>query len=469
MAISLKRLFAAVTLGLAMAPAAVFAAVEAVPSEIMSDVEQQVARSDRGYLNLWQLYLDAMQADPRILAAEGRAMSGEGRRIDARGQLLPQLSASGSYQRSDRRVDPNRDLYNGERYGLNLSQVIFNASAWRNYQRFKSLAAQRAAEYQDIRSEAAVDLAQRYFSALAAEDELALTQAERRAMQRNLDQVNSLYERRLAKITDVLQISARVDALVAREIEAANNVAVSRAALAEVVGYPIDQRLERIRPDAEFRMPAMDEHYWIQAALSSNPALTARQQAVAAAEAGVGEARGGHLPTVSLYASAQQSDIGYENTLMPETETFVVGVGVQIPIFSGGSTSGRVRAAYGELTAAQQDYEALRREIEREVRTAYLNVQASVSKVKASERALVSAEKARVAAERGFSYGVETAVDVLNAIQEEYRARRDYQQAQYEFVIGLLVLNRWGGSLGDEHIQMANGWLGVPVADATQG
>lgn len=462
MSYMLKRPLSGILLAMAIAMPAL--AVDAVPPEVMADVEQQVADVSAGYLDLLQLYRDAMAADPRILAAEGRLQSGEGMRMNARGQLLPQLSASGSYQRTDRRVDPLRDMYNGERYAVNLNQVLFNASAWRSYQRYKALKEQRVAEQQAAKSDAAVDLAQRYFAALAAEDEMALTQAERRAMQRNLEQVNSLYERRMTKVTDVLQISARVDALVAREIEATNAVAVSRAALAELVGYPVDRRLERIRSGAEFTPPSRDNEWWVAAALASNPSLAALEQARIAAQAAVGEAKGGHLPTVNLYASAQESDIGYENTLQPVTDTYVVGVGVQIPLFSGGSTSGRVKAAYGDLMAAEQQYEALRREIEREVRTAYLSLQASVSKVSATERAVTSAQRAREAAEQGFSYGVLTAVDVLNAVQEEYRARRDFQQAQYEFIIGLLVLHRWGGALDADTVALANEWLAEPPA-----
>lgn len=422
-----------------------------------------------GYVDLWQLYQDALSADPRILAAEGRAVAGEGQRVAARGRLLPQLSASGSYQRSDRRADNYREIYNGERYALSLNQALFDLAAWRNYERYRALAGQRDAEYEEVLSEAAVDLAQRYFAALAAEDEMALTQAERRAMQRNLDQVESLYERRLARVTDLLQISARVDALVAREIEASNEVAVTREALAELVGYPVHHRLERIGAGAVFAEPQQDEAYWVEAALTTNPALTARQEAVAAAQAAIGEAKGGHYPTVNLFASVQESDIGYENSLMPTTETYVVGVGVQIPIFSGGSTRGRVKAAYGELTATQQEQEALRRQITREARTAYLNVKASVSKVGASEKALQSALRAREAAEKGFSYGVQTAVDVLNAVQEEYRARRDYLQAQYEYALGMLVLNRWAGTLGADEIRSMSDWLEPrPVAPAAE-
>lgn len=410
-------------------------------------------------IDLWTLYQEAVLADPRLLAAEARALSGRGRKREAYGQLLPQLTASASATRTARDDGRFREFYNGERYALSLNQALFDAGAWRSYKRFTALAEQAKSEYADVKTQVTVDLVERYFAALAAEDELALVQAERRATQRNLDRVESLYERQMAMVTDVLEISARVDSLIAEEIEAQNQVAVAREALSEVVGFPVLQPLHRIGRDAQLAMPDREEQFWVQMALERNSALAARQDAVEAAEAALREGKAGHLPTVSLFATAQESDIGYENTLVPQTETYVVGVGIQIPLFSGGSVSARVTSLYGALTEAQQNYEAVRREVVKETRTAFMSTRASVSKVSATEKALLSALRAREAAEKAFGYGVNNAVDVLNAVREEYSARRDYLQSQYSFIMGWLVLNRWGGTLDAEQVQEANAWL----------
>lgn len=51
------------------------------------------------------------------------------------------------------------------------------------------------------------------------------------------------------------------------------------------------------------------------------------------------------------------------------------------------------------------------------------------------------------------------AVDVLDTVKEEYRARRDLLKAQYDFITSVLVLHRWSGTLVDEDIHKANEWL----------
>ncbi|OMG65216.1 channel protein TolC [Stutzerimonas balearica] len=409
--------------------------------------------------DLMSLYREARLEDPRVLAAYARAESGQARQREALGGLLPQLNASGSFNRTKYDNQTSEQLYNNERYLLSLTQHLYNKAAWENYQKFKSLARQGEFQAVDAQAEATVDLAQRYFVALASDDELELVMAERRATQKNLDRVNALYERKLAMITDVLDLKARVDVLAAQEVEARNQVRLSREDLSELVGRPVTEKLSRIREDTDLQVPGESLDVWIGRAVAANPALKARQSAVAAAEAAVREGKGGHYPQLSLNLSAQRSDVGYDNTLAPLSDSYVASIGVQVPLYSGGSTSARVRALYSDRLSAEQELEAIRRQVVKETTSAYLTAQSSVERIRASRNALESAERSSVAAERGFQFGVVNAVDVLTSVQNEYTARRDLLKAQYDFITNLLVLNRWAGRLSEQSVENVNVWL----------
>ncbi len=410
--------------------------------------------------DLMSLYREARLEDPRVLAAYARAQGGQARQREALGGLLPQLSASSSFNRTkydNHTGDPA--LYNNERYVLSLTQYIYNKAAWENYQKYKSLARQGEFQAVEAQAEATVDLAQRYFVALASDDELELVIAERRATQKNLDRVNALYDRKLAMITDVLDLKARVDALAAQEVEARNQVRLSREDLSELVGRPVTEKLSRIREDVLLTVPGEGLDVWIDRAVAANPALKARQSALDAAEAAVREGKGGHYPQLSLNLSAQRSDIGYDNTLAPLSDSYVASVGVQVPLYSGGSTSARVRGLYSDRLATEQDLEAVRRQVVKETTGAFLTAQSSIERIRASRNALESAEKSSVAAERGFKFGVVNAVDVLTSVQNEYATRRDLLKAQYDFITNLLVLNRWAGRLSEQSVENVNVWL----------
>lgn len=409
--------------------------------------------------DLMQLYHESRLEDPRVLAAYARAQAAKDREREALGGLLPQITASSSFNRTNRDVQTYTESFNNERYALTLSQHLYNKQAWENYQEFRARARQGEFEAKDAQAEATVDLAQRYFMALAADDELELVLAERRATQKNLDRVEALYEKKLAMITDVLDLRARVDALAAQEVEARNQVRVSREELSEIIGRPVTERLSRVREDVELQVPGEGVEAWVRRATASNPGLKAQEQALAAAEAALREGRGGHYPSLSLNLSAQRSDVGYDNTLAPRSDSYVASLGVQIPIYSGGSTSARSRALYNDKLSTEQQMEAVRREVVKETTSAYLTAQASVEKIRASHNALESAEKSSAAAERGFEFGVVNAVDVLTAVQNEYKARRDLLKAQYDFITNLLVLNRWAGRLSEQSVESVNVWL----------
>jgi len=420
------------------------------------------AVAEATYIDLWQLHQEAQGADPRILRAQALTRSGESNERAAFGQLLPQLNASGSINRSRRDDNLSRTEYNGKRVAMALNQVIYNPQVWRSYQRYVELARQSADQSADTVVQANIDLSERYFAVLAAEDELALVRSELEATERNLKRINALYARQMAMVTDALDLEARVDALKADEIEASNKVQVSREAISELVGRDVQEPLKRIGGNPAFSLPAQAQDYWVQAALDSNPALHAREHGIRAAEAAIGEAKAGHLPRLGLNLTAQRSDIGYEGTLTPRSENLIASLDLQVPLYSGGSTSARVSASQSDKDAAQQELEALRRQVIKETRTAYLGMSAELSRIKATRRALESAEKSRLATEKAFGYGVKNAVDVMDSIKDEFRARRDFYQSQYSFVTSLLVLHRWSGRLGDGDIQKANEWLVTP-------
>lgn len=433
-----------------------------------TSVEQAISVSEYS-VDLMQLYRESRLEDPRVLAAYARAQAGKEHQREALGALLPQVSANASVNRTTREDALSRDSYKNQTYSLGLSQHIYNKAAWENYQKFKSLAKQAKSESEEALAEATVDLAQRYFTALAADDELELVMAERRATQKNLDRVNALFKKQMAMITDVLDLQARVDSLAAQEVEARNQVRLSRAALSEIIGRPVKEKLSRIRNDVEFQVPEESMDAWVERALIANPSLKASESGVEAAGAALRGGKGGHYPTLSLNLAAQQSDVGYNNSLTPRTDSYVASIGVQVPIYSGGSTSARVRGLYQDQVSAEEQFEATRRQVAKETTSAYLTAESSVEKIRANRNALSSAEKSRVAAEKAFTYGVVNAVDVLNSVQNEYKARRDLLKAQYDFTTNLFILNRWAGKISEESVGSVNVWLANSTARTPEG
>jgi outer membrane protein len=288
---------------------------------------------------------------------------------------------------------------------------------------------------------------------------LELVRAERRTTQKSLDRVNALYEKQLALITDQLDLKARVDLLSAQELDARNQASLSREALAEIVGRPVKERLNRVRGDRQLQVSAQSLESWVRDGIALNPALKANESGVEAAGAALRSGKGGHYPTLSLNLSAQQTNEGYNNSLAPRTDSYVAGIGLQVPLYSGGSTSARVRGLYEDQVVAEQQMEAVRRRVVKEITSAYLTANSNGEKIGANRLALESAQLSRVAAEKALSYGMVNSVDVLASVRNEFRARRDLLKTQYDFLSNVLTLNRWAGRPPADSIENVNGWL----------
>ncbi len=409
--------------------------------------------------DLASLYRESRLEDPRVLASYARAQASKEHAREAFGSLLPQVSANVGANRIKQVNEQINQIYNSENYSLNLSQALYNKAAWENYQKLKLTIKQTESDTAEAQAEATVDLAQRYFAALAADDELELIQAERRATQKNLDRINALYEKKYAMITDVLDLRARVDSLAAQEVDGRNQVRLTRAALSEIVGRPVTEKLSRIRNDVELKVSDESLETWVNQAIQDNPSLQSTISGVEVANAAVRGAKGGHYPTLSLNLSAQNTNEGYNNALAPKTDSYVAGVQLSVPLYSGGSTSARVRGLVQDQISAEQQLEATRRQVVKETTNAYLTADSSVEKIRANRNALASAEQSSIASEKAFSYGVVNAVDVLTATQNEFKARRDLLKTQYDFITNLFILNRWAGKLSDESVQSVNVWL----------
>ncbi|NER60852.1 TolC family protein, partial [Pseudomonas sp. MAFF212428] len=241
--------------------------------------------------DLWQLYQESRESDPRLLAAQARSRSSSWSEREALGQMLPQIGVSSAFNRTTSETALQQANYNGERYAIGLSQVLYNPELWHSYKRFAALSAVQDAQSRDTREAAGLELVERYFAVLAAEDALALAQAERRATRLNLERVQALFDKQMVKVTDVLEARARTDALASAEIAAANQVQVSREGLSQLIGRPVTEHLRRLGEQVPFNLPPEAREYWVQRALADNPALQAHQRAVLAAQAGEREAR----------------------------------------------------------------------------------------------------------------------------------------------------------------------------------
>ncbi|WP_340678466.1 TolC family protein, partial [Paraglaciecola sp.] len=181
--------------------------------------------------SLFDVYQQALQNDPATLQSKATK---EAAFIDidkSRAGLLPQISLSLT---ADKTYGDRDGSTNSAR--LSLSQSIYDHSVWVALDRAELVASRADTTYASAMQDLIVRVVASYFNTLQAQDDLDFAQAEKRAIERQLEQTKQRFEVGLTAITDVHEAQAQYDTSVAAEISAENAVETNLEALREITG-----------------------------------------------------------------------------------------------------------------------------------------------------------------------------------------------------------------------------------------
>lgn len=424
---------------------------------------------------LSRIYQLAVENDTQLRAAKGARNSAIQANPIARGALLPQVSGTGTFRRQDEEItadfvpavpgDETRQETT-EPYSLSVSlqQALFDAVAWNRWQQAGYQATAAEATYRIAQQGLSLRVAEAYFLLLGAADNVRFADAEKKAIERQLELAKKRFEVGLSAITDVQEAQARYDLTVAQMIEAEQVLANAQVVVGEITGAT-DARVVPLKEDIPLVGPNPDNvNEWLATAGKGNLNIVVARANAQAARQGVDASRAGHYPTLYAFGQKQLSETTGFNQF--ESDSTSVGVQLNVPIFAGGATQASVNAANGTLEQRLAELEGRKRETERNTKNAYQGVIAGVSRVKALKQAVVSNTTALEASEVGLEVGARTAVDVLNAQRELYRAQRDYSRSRYDYLLNILRLKQAAGSLGPQDLNEIDALLGGDTGPA---
>ncbi len=430
--------------------------------------------------SLLEVYQQALQSDPLIHEAEARRLASLEASPQARGLLLPQLSAGGSWTQGSRsgstvfQVPGGVDIANTESdnesfgWGAELRQTLFRWDQVVGLKQASKLVAKAEIDFEAAQQDLIVRVVVRYFEVLGAEDRLTSIHADRLAIARQLEQAKQRFEVGLIAITDVQESQAAYDISVAAEIQAKRELATARGFLQEITGEYVSTLAA---PDEGFPLQSpnpSDEGSWIDLAMGQNLSLVSSRFSEEIARDEISFRRTGHYPTVELVANYQESDTDITNQAIDgvpfpdfevDNQNDSIGIEFSLPIFAGGRTSSRVREAVYLHRASKEQLQRIARETERQTRDAYLGVLSEISRVNALEQAVKSSSTALEATQAGFEVGTRTIVDVLNSQRTLYIAITNFYQSRYTYIGNVLRLKLAAGNLEVQDLEQIDRFL----------
>ncbi len=413
--------------------------------------------------DLWDIYELALANDPEYQVAQ---LNHQSTRLDlslaetafkpsvtATGQIGQQISdASGSSRTGDDHLldlSVNLPLYDKtRRVGITQSAIQVEISAL---------------QLQDAKQALMLRVADRYFNLLAARDAREVARLEKVAIRRQMDLASERLEVGLGTRTDLFDTRARFKLAEATAIQAQNQINNEAALLRQIIGMT-PQALAPLDDSAPLELPSPNNvDAWVNRSLETNIPLQIQALNLQKALQEIDKQNNGRTPTVSLNGSHSfNSRTAFSSpAASSEINTTSIELRVSVPVYRGGAVNLRTRQAGAQYNRIERLLEQTKRLASTRTTSAFLAVTSSASQVEALFEAITAGENALEAKEEGFSAGLTTNLDVLNAQRDLSRSRTDYLRARYNYIISVLELERSVGQLDEEDIKRVNHWLGA--------
>lgn len=414
--------------------------------------------------DLIDIYKAALTSDPSYQAAISTRLSQREAISQSVAALFPNISAqaniSTNYQQIIQAPMPGQpngiNNFQSQGYTISIRQPLINVNAWLGLKQANNTGKQAdltlAAAAQDL----IFRVAAAYFNILSAQDTLQLTQAEKAAHSKQLNQAEKRVQVGLDALASVYDAKAAYDKSLATEISAENTLRNNQEALRQLTGRTYSSIKSFTKNIPLQRPEPNDIRRWINAATQNNLKLMAARYGVEVAREKIKIQASGHLPSLSLIGNYGKTDTfnNVPGTLNKNGGT--LGVELDVPLFAGGAVSSKTRQAHYDFQTASANLDNTYRMLIINTRQKYNDVLADISKIKAEQQAIKSAQLSLDSTEESYKAGTRTIVDVLIAQQNLYDAKRNMAHDQYDYLLDTLLLKQFAGILKSEDLVQIN-------------
>lgn len=397
---------------------------------------------------------EALAAAPDLAVAAARLRQAEGYAQQAGAALLPGVDATGSagyVKQSKNNGVPAQFVPDGWRQqgkiGLNLS---FNLDLWGKNR--ASLAAAtsdaEAARYEvaEARLALTTGIAATYADLVTLHAQRDTLESALAIREDTLRLVSTRVATGLDTRAELKQAQSRVPATRAELAATDEAIALTRNALAALMGAGPDRALTIVRPKV---MTLKAQGVPMGASIDligRRPDIAAARASVEAAASQIKVARAAFYPDISLSALIGLQSLGLNNLFKSSSTFGSAGPAISLPIFHGGALQGQYRGARGAYDEAVARYDSGVIQALRQVADAATSQKALIVRLSESRAALADAEEGNALARKRYEGGLSSYLDVLSAEEGVLEARQTVAELEARaFTLDIAMVRALGG------------------------
>ncbi len=401
------------------------------------------------------LLRDVTNKHPLIQAEEEKLLSAQAAITEAQSDYFPKISVNGSYGYEN--TDRTRLLVAAGEFDLNpananitISQNIFAGfktqattnSAKANFELAKTL-------YEHTKQQILFEAIKNYLAVLKQVKLTELSKRNMATLQKQLNLEDEKVQRGSGIAVDVLQAKSRLQISKERYTSFKGGMQEAIASYKKIFGQAPDVENMELPVIPTQIIPATLEEA-LSIATANNNLLLASNYTAQSAKQQTLVANSGFMPNIDLIASSNYRDDA--GGIQGEEISNSAIIQAKWEIFSGFADKARSKQATHNYQAALANAADTARKVEEEVKIAWSNMNISRERAELLENAVNIAGEVYDARKRLRDIGSDTALNLLDAENELFRAEIDATAAKFDYYISIYRLLLAMGKLHLEEI-----------------
>lgn len=400
----------------------------------------------------------ALNNNSAILQARTDLRANEGVIEQTRSIVLPQVSASGSYNAqasgSVEQIVNNMPIAGivipSQRWQseVRVQQSIYAGGRLKSAVRAVKLSRDAAMlNYQTTIADTLLAVRIAYDDVLLAVQEIAVQEASVQLLTQELTDVRKRFAAGTVPRFNVLRAEVELANAQPGLIRARNSLRISKNNLVNLLGWNLSRDVWENIPlqlsdileakPYEIELPVA-----IGRAFEKRTELASLRKTRGLRREDIINAKAGYKPNVQVFGGYQWQSPTFENDLSKDFNGWLAGAQVSWNLFDGELTRGRVMEAEAHYSRASLELDDTGRRIELEVRTSYSDFIQAKEVLESQKKVQEEAEEALRLAEARMNAGTGTQLDVLSAQTSLTQARTTQIQALHDYSVARWRLER---------------------------
>ena len=340
-----------------------------------------------------------------------------------------------------------------------LTQPLYMGGKIRAYDKITRLAEEAAGEQHSIEEQdLLVSVDEAYWRIVALQSKKKLAESFLNTVKKFDEDVEKVIAEGMATKADGLSVKVKLNEAEVAVIQVDNGLTLSRMALAQICGLPLDEnfilREELVDNDAPQGSAAghdiisanIDDEEAVSIAMQNRPELKALDIAAQVKDQQVKVARSEYLPNLALTAGYLATNPNLYNGFQKKFGgMWTVGVVLKVPILTWGDRIYKVRQAKAEAAIAHTRAEEVREKITLQVNQNRQKLQEAQHRLATAQRSQDQADENLRMATLGMKEGVIPVSNVLQAQTAWLSAHSTLVDAEIDVRLASLYLQRAKG------------------------